>query len=212
YGIKVRKKLNNGVYCYAKEKVPLENGLFGLGEETIRTAKLTQPERKLQIEYVNVVEPTAFGNNNGSIKARIEGGTMFDDNTYEFAWHNSEGDPILTDFETDYQFGQGYFITLKNIPADTYYLTVWDKNYSQATYTQGCTILNSVKELIQPEPLSLIFEEAESISCFNDENGELIAHASGGVELEITDNNGLPYYYTWKKKNEQGAWITLSET
>src|SRR5690606_20548103 len=54
--------------------------------------------------------------------------------------------------------------------------------------------------------------ESKSISCYGETGGELIAHAEGGVELEVTDNGGLPYYYTWKKKNEEGNWITLSET
>src|SRR5690606_21209800 len=65
------------------------------------------------------------------------------------------------------------------------------------------------KELTQPELLLFVFEEKKSISCFNDDNGELIVHAQGGVPLAVTDNGGLPYYYTWNKKDDAGQWELL---
>src|SRR5690606_28042641 len=125
-------------------------------------------------------------------------------NTYQFEWRDSDGN-IFTATETEYQFGQGYFITLKNLRANTYYLTVRDKNYdSDANNNQGCTIINSERKLDQPDLLSMTFEEARKIACFNDDNGELIVHAQGGVPLKVTDNGGLPYYYTWNKKDDAG--------
>src|SRR5690606_2575076 len=129
-------------------------------------------------------------------------------------WRNSDGD-LMTDTTTRYETGQGYFITLNNIPADTYFLTVTDSNFSQATFTTGCAVVDSEFELEQPDPLQVIFEETNSISC-NSENiqndpysdGELTAHVTGGVQLDLFDNSGLPYYYTWKKRID-GSWMVL---
>ncbi len=209
YDIRVRKVVGDENYCLAKHPGAVEGTL---GDVMVVSRSINPPLTPLRVEYVNTVEPTAFGNNDGSIKAMVYGGTMFDDNTYQFEWRDSEGN-LLIAAETEYEFGQGYFITLRDLPADTYYLTAWDKNYSEATYKQGCAITNSEMKLDQPELLSFTFEEKESISCFNDDNGELVVHAQGGVTLDVTDNGGLPYYYSWSKKNETGTWELLtSET
>src|SRR5690606_14123025 len=212
-------KLNNGVYCYAKIQVPLD-GSIALAEEKILNQLLEQPERELQVEYPEngSTDPCANGYSNGSIKVKIWGGTPNADGKYNVQWTNGNDVLDVSNIEikdeVDEQ-GRVYkanYLTLSNIPLGTYYLTVTDDNFDDATDEQGCTIINSEWTLNQPEPLSIEIEESKSISCYGETGGELIAHAEGGVELEVTDNGGLPYYYTWKKKNEEGNWITLSET
>lgn len=207
YNIRVRKWIpTREVYCDAKEQ--------GVGEEIVLEQEITQPEAPLQLVYVHDVEPTAYGFTNGSITARVYGGTPISGNSYNFEWRNSDGD-LMTDTTTRYETGQGYFITLNNIPAGIYFLTVTDSNYNQATFKDGCTIVDSEFTLEQPDPLQVIFEETNSISC-NSENtqndpysdGEITAHVSGGVQLGLFDNGGLPYYYTWKKWVE-GQWVVL---
>src|SRR5690606_34789123 len=40
-----------------------------------------------------------------------------------------------------------------------------------------------------------------------------VVHAMGGVPLDVTDNGGLPYYYSWSKRDDAGQWELLaSET
>src|SRR5690606_99568 len=61
-------------------------------------------------------------------------------------------------------------------------------------------------------------QETNSISCssenVNDEpygDGQLTANVTGGVQLGASDNGGLPYYYTWKKRDELGVWQILAD-
>src|SRR5690606_27278223 len=99
-----------------------------------------------------------------------------------------------------------------------YRLTVTDKNFDDATSTAGCTINNSQYELNEPASISINIQETNSISCssenVNDEpygDGQLTANVTGGVQLGASDNGGLPYYYTWKKRDELGVWQILAD-
>ena len=216
YEIKVRKKIQeNENYCVAREQITVA-GVIELGNEITLEETVSQPDETLQITYENYVEPAAFGFTNGSITARISGGTIFEDNTYTYDWRNSDG-VQLNSITTQFVAGQGYFITLNNIPSGVYKLTVRDRNYISSDIKTGCTIIDSEYELKQPLALNLTIDETHYISC-NDANvygdafsdGELTAIASGGVQLDVLDNRGLPYYYTWKKKDVNGNWQILS--
>ncbi len=188
------------------------------GDEIIMSATINEPSEALQVIFDTdaSTDPTAYGFTNGKIKARVFGGTP-DGGTYTYEWRD-ENNTILTTITEQIVSGQGYFLTLTDIPKGKYYLTVWDKNYTPATYKNTCTVINAEYELFEPDPLEVSIEESESILCnnqneFADEssNGELIAHAKGGIQLGLFDNGGLPYYYTWKKQNPTtGVWEVLA--
>lgn len=38
------------------------------------------------------------------------------------------------------------------------------------------------------------------------QDGVLTAHVKGGIQLKADKNNGLAYFYTWKKKQNDGSW------
>lgn len=223
YGIKVRIKLRNGVYCYAKNQEVLEDGPIGLGEEKILTTILTQPERKLQVEYVHYKEPLAFGYKDGVIKAKIWGGTPNADGQYNVEWKNNDNEildisnvEIVNEVDEGGKSYKANILTLEGIPTGYYYLTVYDNNHEPAIDRQGCYVNNSEYFLDEPEELLVEIIETEHISC-NSENiysdpysdGELTATARGGVQLGTTDNRGLPYYYEWSKKDNGGEWELL---
>ena len=185
---------------------------------------IKQPLEPITLNYTEVTNPSFYKATNGKIVVDVKGGTIFPDNTYWYEWKNSKG---ITQTTTTGQFSNGiYTITLNGLPEDTYTLTIRDSNYNLATNKIGCTIINSQKALDDPDPLEVTFEVVRTISCnvsneFGNEtdtspldnqrdesqDGILVAHVKGGIQLKADKNNGLPYFYTWKKQQKDGSWI-----
>ncbi len=216
YEIRVRKLVRNRT----KECIAYILNSSNIPTATIKVVpvRINEPPVPLQIQYVaaNTTEPTANGFTNGQIKAHIIGGTPLNNDKYNYVWRNNKGiilTSTLENVETDGSGNKQFFVTLTNIGSGIYFLTATDKNYNTATYRTGCSVTNSSYSLGQPDPLILNIQETKPISCNpentqidKDKDGELTAHASGGVHLKTTQNRGLPYYYTWKKKNPIGVW------
>ncbi|MBW3520007.1 T9SS type A sorting domain-containing protein [Flavobacterium sp. NKUCC04_CG] len=223
YTLKVRDA--NG--CIAKIQGEI-NGEIALGEEKVQSISLTQPMAPLSLEYTLNQEPTFYGGANGKIVVKIDGGTRFENNSYSYEWRNQDG--VLLNQQSTAVFTSGsYYITLNNVAAGTYFLTVKDKNYELATNKVSCLILESELIVTQPDPLKVKFILVKPISChdnneFGDEtdqspqdgirdevqDGSLKVIAEGGRPFTGTANNGLPYIYTWKKQNSAGQWDNLA--
>ena len=211
YQIKIKDRFD----CVAK----IKKGDV-LGEDIVEQVTITEPKAPLKIEFdtLRSKDPRAFGFTDGVIVAKVTGSTP-NSGTYNFKWEN-EARTELTNVDTRVLTAPdvGFELTLNGVPKGKYYLTVWDRNHSGADYKTTCIVEDAFYELDEPDPLVLTFEESHSISCNNtnqygDESsdGELIVHAKGGIQLQPTDNLGLPYYYTWKKQNtDTGVWDELS--
>lgn len=185
--------------------------------------KIKEPLEPITLNYTEVTNPSFYKATNGKIVVDVKGGTIFPDNSYWYEWKNSKGIILTT---TTGQFSNGiYTITLNGVPEDTYTLTIRDSNYNLATNKIGCTIINSQKALDDPDPLEVTFEVVRTISCnvnneFGNEtdaspldnqrdesqDGILVAHVTGGIQLKADKNNGLSYFYTWKKQQKDGSW------
>lgn len=193
------------------------------GCTTQESITILQPEVPLAIKYTEVLNPSFYKATNGRIVVEVSGGTVFSDNSYWFEWKNSKG---IKQTSTTTQFNNGiYTISLNALPEETYSLTIRDANYDLATNNIGCTMVNSTQSLDDPDPLEVTFEVVRTISCnasneFGNEtdanpqdnqrdesqDGILVAHVKGGVQLQADKNNGLLYYYTWKKQQKDGSW------
>jgi hypothetical protein len=218
YHIKIRDA--NG--CVAKVKKVVD-GEVQVGEEIVQQVTITEPDTSLKVDFDTDLskDPKAFGFTDGVIVAKITGGTPYNDGSYTFEWKDESG-TILTNTSTLVipAPDKGYQITLNGLAKGKYFLTVRDRNYNAATYKTTCTVINAEYELDEPDPLVATIEKSHSISCNDtneygdeDSDGELIVHAKGGIQLELFDNGGLPYYYTWKKQNpDTGVWEVLSVT
>ncbi|MCV9931829.1 T9SS type A sorting domain-containing protein [Flavobacterium sp. LS1R47] len=198
------------------------------GCTTQRSIKIGEPLEPITLDYTEITNPSFYKATNGRIVVEVKGGTIFPDNTYWYQWKNSKG---ITQTTTTVQFNNGiYTITLTDLPEDTYTLTVRDANYNPATNKIGCTVINSSTTLEQPAPLVVTFEVQRTISCnvsntFGNESdinpadgqrdesqdGILIAHVTGGIPLAADKNNGLPYFYTWKKQLADGSWMLWND-
>ncbi len=214
YKVKVRDA--NG--CVAKEIVRDGSGtVVGLGNEITETIEITEPNTPVAVAFVYYKEPTAFGFSDGRIRAQITGGTPLADGRYNYTWTHTNG-TTWTTFSDVVDPADGWFLTLENAIAGTYTLTVTDANYSSATDTAGCTIASAEFTLNEPPLLELSLTETHAISCNNtntyaneSSDGELTITATGGVPLQPSANNGLLYYYTWKKETSPGVWAVLTD-
>ena len=189
---------------------------------------ITEPTVPLTIKYTETLNPSFYKATNGKIVVEVTGGTIFLDNSYWFEWKNSKG---IIQNTTVANFSNGvYTISLSGLPEETYSLTVRDANYNAATNKTSCTVVNSIVTLDEPDPLEVTFEVVRSISCnvsneFGNEidttpkdsqrdesqDGIVVAHVKGGIQLSVDKNNGLPYFYTWKKKQKDGSWIIWND-
>jgi hypothetical protein len=188
---------------------------------------IIEPKAPISIKYKEVLNPSFYKATNGKIAVEVTGGTIFSDNTYWFEWKNSKGivqTTTTTNFNNDI-----YTISLNGVGEEEYSLTVRDANYDAAKNKTSCTVANSITTLDDPEPLEVTFEVLRTISCnvsneFGNEtdanpqdnqrdesqDGILVAHVKGGIQLEAAKNNGLPYFYTWKKQ-KGNSWIIWND-
>lgn len=208
-------KVRDANLCEAKEFVKDGGGtIIGLGGEITEIIEITVPDAPVTINFVYHQEPSAFGFSNGRIRAKITGGTPLSNDRYNYTWKHENGTSWTT--FSDVRNNDGWFLTLENAIVGTYFLTVTDVNHVNAIDKMGCTIINAEFTLNEPPLLTLFLEETKVISCNNtntfsdpSSDGELTAKATGGVPLGQFDNNGLLYYYTWKKKDINGNYQML---
>ena len=218
-------KLRDGNDCRVYEVSDVDNdGVLDIGSvELTETIVLEEPANPLAIEFLPVTVDRATNSNNatgngftdGRIIGLISGGT----GPYTIEWKNTEGTVITSFTTTPFNTTEiSQTTTLDNIGAGTYTLTVKDANHStQATQVNSC-LVEDIFAITEPEELKLTIEETNPVSCnsanaFNNPigDGQLVAHATGGIQLGSFDNNGLPYYYTWKKEDENGVFQDLIE-
>ncbi|MHA7830023.1 MAG: T9SS type A sorting domain-containing protein [Flagellimonas sp.] len=180
------------------------------GCEAEAEVSIGQPDEAVSISNPQYVQPTANGFTDGSITVQVNGGTPFNDDSYNYEWRD-EGNNIVNTTTTQ-STPDGYAIQAHDIPAGTYTITVTDANYENAIQQEGCTY---VAEFILEEPpaLALTVEQTIPISCnggnqFNNpsDDGQLLAIASGGVPFDPLIDGQYAYLYTWKKKDEQNNW------
>ncbi|WP_411029857.1 T9SS type A sorting domain-containing protein [Spongiimicrobium sp. 3-5] len=222
YGIKVRD--TNG--CVAREIAYDTNGdIVALGNEIEQELTIDQPANPVNVDFVFSSPPTAFGFSDGSIRAQITDGTPFPDGTYTYEWKNENGIVQTTIAEELIPGNNGWFLTLQNVPAGVYALTVYDANYNAAVDKGGCTVFEKTFMLEQPEPLQVILNTHREISCnqnniYGDEtdttpldglrdesqDGAIMATVTGGVPF----TSGQPYIYRWKKQLPNGSWQLLN--
>lgn len=195
-------KIKDGNGCVAKT-----NG--GLGVEITDTSVIHQPLDSIHVNLVEQQQPTAYGFTDGYIHIAVHGGTPSSTGTYSYTWINSANTPVTTD--SAYVLGGEYHIWLKHIGADQYTVTIRDHQYANATNKTGCEQIRTYI-IEQPLPLKVTLELTSLPSCNKNnthldpyQDGILTAHAEGGSPF----TSGLPYVYTWKKKDANNNWVLM---
>ncbi|WP_077399991.1 T9SS type A sorting domain-containing protein [Cellulophaga omnivescoria] len=218
-------KVRDGNECVAKELVPDDDGndTPDHDNDLILEQLIEEPNNILALEFLQVTvdrlnesnDATANGFTDGRIIAVVTGGTA----PYNVVWTNKNtGVEVTTVSSSAYDADEeSQTFTLNNIGEGTYTLTVTDANHTQATQKTTCFTEGDFS-IEDPDELLLTIEETNPVSCnslneFNNPvgDGQLVAHGTGGIKLDSDINNGLPYYYTWKKEDENGVFQVLTE-
>ncbi len=158
------------------------------------TAFILSDPDPVSIIQKELIAPKAFGYSDGSLSVEVIGGIP----PYQLFWTDKNGNSLESDTVKN---EQGNLISsIRNIPEGTYYLRVEDMNYSllEASLADGesCACTQIVSFYV-PEPplLEVELECTRDIRCYGTGDGELTAHARGGVPF----TEGLPYRYRWYK-------------
>lgn len=217
-------KVMDGNQCVAKNLILVEGEYVPVQDEDKElTVTTEEPNNILALEFLPVTvdrlnesnDATANGFTDGRIIAVVTGGTA----PYNVVWTNKNtGVEVTTVSSSPYDaVEESQTFTLNNIGEGTYTLTVTDANHTQATQKTTCFAEKDFS-IEDPDELLLTIEETNPVSCnslneFNNPvgDGQLVAHGTGGVKLESNINSGLPYYYTWKKEDENGVFQVLTE-
>lgn len=180
------------------------------GCEAEAEVTIGQPDAPVSILNPQYLQPTAYGFTNGSITVQVNGGTPFNNDSYNYEWRDEQNNIINT--TSAQNTPDGYVIQVHDIPAGAYTITVTDANYVNATQKQGCAHVAEFN-LEEPPVLEVRVGQTIPISCnggnqFNNpsDDGQLEAIATGGVSFDPLIDGQYAYIYTWKKKDEQNIW------
>ncbi|NQX80392.1 MAG: T9SS type A sorting domain-containing protein [Flavobacteriaceae bacterium] len=182
-------------------------------EDYDRGIQINQPSEELQVDIITIKEPTFFGAGDGIIEATIQDGTSAD-GTYKYTWVDNTGNDKVLNTSVRKENGT-YIVTLIDIHAGDYYITIEDDNYSLATSKEeNCSITSRHYDLDQPDKLEIDYLDVDTeISCNSDNSydnpigdGVLKVVGKGGVKFDV----GSHYKYLWQKK-VNGVWIATGD-
>ncbi|ATA84982.1 T9SS type A sorting domain-containing protein [Capnocytophaga sputigena] len=213
------KNLTAGEYKIRVKDVNECNGkLYSEDSEVLTITLSNPPQPQAVLDTRKTQQPTYHSAKNGKIVVELAGGTPLNRIIlwkYKTIWKNAQNQIIKNAYST-LENGRDYAV-LENISAGTYHLLVTDKH--------NCTITNTTISLGQPDPLKAEIQLVQPISCnstnqFGNEtdsnvdnirdeaqDGILYVKATGGVPFKI----GLPYKYTWKKKDHNDVWRVYTD-
>lgn len=165
-----------------------------------QTATLSEPAQTIEATLEYTKQPLAYDSSDGEVTIRITGGTP--SATGYTARMKSESGQTYTP-QSSSKDGDGFLYTFKGLHRGKHDVSIEDKNYSSLIPQDqqapcGCTGTLSFY-LDAPPAQEIAIEETHFINCYGSDEGELTAHAKGGVK-----NSGMPYIYTWYKQSESG--------
>lgn len=164
------------------------------GTVVTHTVEITEPPAPVNVQLENTVSPLAFASSDGEATIRVNGGTQ-SATGYTVIWRSEKGETYSP--HSSSRDGESFLYTVTGLHRGTYYITVEDKNYPSLAPADkvipcGCTDTLSFY-LTAPPLLEVEIEKTHHVHCNGSDEGQLTAHAKGGVP----HTSGLPYIYTW---------------
>lgn len=164
------------------------------GSVLTHTVEISEPLQPVDVQLEHTISPLAFASSDGETTIRISGGTQMP-NGYTIIWRSEQGESYTP--ASSSRDGEAMLYTVKGLHRGNYYITVEDKNFASLAPQDkempcGCTdTLNYY--LSAPPLLEAAVEKSNFVHCNGSNEGELVAHAKGGVPHV----GGLPYIYRW---------------
>lgn len=163
-----------------------------------QTATLSEPAQAIEATLEYTKQPLAYDSSDGEVTIRITGGTP--SATGYTARMKSESGQTYTP-QSSSKDGDGFLYTFKGLHRGKHDVSIEDKNYSSLIpqdQQAPCGCVGTLSFYLDAPPAQEIaIEETHFINCYGSDEGELTAHAKGGVK-----NSGIPYIYTWYKQSE----------
>jgi hypothetical protein len=163
-----------------------------------QSATVAEPADTVRL-WVNAFdEATGYGRATGWAEVGITGGSA----GYAAAWKNWNDDPVASQAFTS--IGSATFSKAENLRSGWYYARVEDQNYNLAyprteVNLRGCYDTTSVF-IDQPPKIIVDLEETHYVTCYGFNDGQLMAHTTGGRPFTYAkDARTLPYNYEWFK-------------
>jgi hypothetical protein len=165
--------------------------------ETIVPDETINHPSQVSLRLVQSVEPLGFGRTDGHITVRSSGGTM----EHTFLWRDMENSTTLQADPTQRE-GQSRTSRLSGIGKGRYRVQTRSANYALASpqteeNRRGC-YETLILILDEPPLLEVALAEYRHISCYGQNDGEIVAHANGGRPHRRGETDH-PYRYEWLK-------------
>lgn len=116
----------------------------------------------------NTINATCFSGNDGSATVNISGGTPNNQGNYTYLWNTTPTQSTAT---------------ASNLTAGVYIVTATDNN--------GCSTNQNIT-ITEPQPISIIYNGQQNVSCFGGSDGSISTSVSGG---------NVPYDFNWNNYN-----------
>lgn len=171
------------------------------GNNNTHTVTISEPPHPVDVTLERTVLPLAYDSSDGESIIRVNGGTQTP-NGYATTFRSENGQNYSP--QSSSKDGGSFLYTFKGLHRGKYYITVEDKNYpslipGDQQIPCGCADTLSFY-LSAPPPQEVKIEETHFINCYGSDEGELTAHAEGGVKAP-----GMPYTYTWYRLSGSGT-------
>ena len=172
----------------------------GCNNGITQTVTLSEPTQAIEATLEQTKEPLAYDSSDGEATIRIKGGTHANVG-YTTQMKSASGQTYTP--QSSSKDGESFLYTFKGLHRGKLDVTIQDHNYSSLSDQDkqspcGCASTMSFY-MNAPPPQEVKIEETHFVNCYGSDEGELTAHAKGGVKA-----NGMPYTYTWYRQADSG--------
>ena len=169
------------------------------GNVLSHAVEIQEPLLPVAVSLEHFTMPLAYDTSDGESIIRVNGGTQSSEG-YTIIWRSESGQSYAA--HSSSRDGNSFLYTFKGLHRGKYYITVEDKNYlsllpADQVIPCGCSDTLSFY-LPAPPLLEVKIEQTRHIYCYGSDEGQLTAHAKGGVPFP----SSMPYTYTWYSLTE----------
>ena len=179
------------------------------GTVLVHQVNITQPAQPVEVTLEHTLAPLAHDSHDGKATVRVSGGTPAQNGYIVVLTHDGGQSYTPASRSAD---GNDILYTFEGLPGGNYFVTIQDKNFASLDPQDridpcGCSAVFNFS-LNAPIPIDVGIEETHFVNWHGGNQGELTAHATGGIKL----SSAMPYQYVWYKQSGAGTMqpVTMS--